>query len=81
MNLFHVIDDGAVILRAKRGVYRQSKVYRRGKDVFASFGSGFVRLMARTCTTNPDVSWLEIEAPGVVISNSGHPQFHEASPS
>lgn len=81
MNLFAPIDDGAVILRAKRGVYRQSKVYRRGRDVFATFGAGFVRLMARSSTTNPDVTWLEIEAPGVEISKSGHPIFIEASPS
>ena len=43
MERFHVIEDAAAILVSK-GVYRQAKVYRRGKELFAAYGAGFVRL-------------------------------------
>lgn len=68
---FHIIDDGAVILRSK-GVYRQAKVYRRGQDVFAAWGNGFIKLGGRGATTNPNVSWDAIEADGVVCDRVGN---------
>lgn len=61
MERFHVVDDAAVILRV-RGVYRQAKVYRRGKDLFAAYGTGFIRLMSHNGTSCPNVSWLEHDA-------------------
>ena len=61
MERFHVIEDGAVILRTK-GVYRQAKVYRRGSDVYAGWGAGFIKLMRGSATTHPNVSWDGIEA-------------------
>lgn len=77
MERFHVIDDAHVILRGKRGIYRQAKVYRRGAHVFAGVGGGFVRLLGRSTTTNPDVSWLELEADGVALGRSGEPVYRE----
>ena len=74
MDKFHIIDDGAAILRSK-GVYRQAKVYRRGEQVFAGHGSGYVRLNKGGATSIPDVSWLGIEATGVDIS--GQPRWAE----
>lgn len=62
MNLFHVIDDAAVVLRSK-GVYRQAKVYRRGEHLFGAFGSGFISLHKGGGTSRPDVSWLDTDAP------------------
>lgn len=62
MNRFHVITDAAVIIRSKNGVYRQAKVYRRGEDLYAGYGSGFVRLMSNSGTSMPNVSWDEIDA-------------------
>lgn len=74
--LFHVIDDAAVILKA-RGVYRQAKVYRRGTDVFAAWGAGFIRLLGSHGTTLPNVSWLDLQADGVSFPsrNLGRPQW------
>lgn len=56
--LFHVVDDAFVVLRSN-GVYRQAKVYRRGNDGYAAYGSGFVRIM-RQGTSVPKLNWDEI---------------------
>jgi len=77
MDRFHIIEDGAVILRSK-GVFRQSKVFRRGKDVYAGYGTGFVKLHGGSGTSNPTVSWIDIEADGVICSRPGkQPGFSE----
>ena len=60
MSLFHVIDDGQVIIRNK-GVYRQVKIYRRGKDIYAAHGLGFIKLMATGATSHPNISWMEVD--------------------
>lgn len=65
MERFHIIEDGACILRT-RHVFRQAKVYRRGEKVYAQFGGGYVRLLRGSATTHPNVSWDGIEAEGVV---------------
>lgn len=62
MNRFHVINDAAVIIRSKGGIYKQAKVYRRGDDLYAGYGGGFVRLMGGSGTSHPNVSWDEIDA-------------------
>jgi hypothetical protein len=54
--LFHEIPDAQVVLRSK-GVYRQAKLFRRGEDVYAAWGSGFIRLLKHSGTTVPVVSW------------------------
>lgn len=59
-NLFHEMTDTWVITRTK-GVYRQSKVYRRGSCVYASKGSGFIRLFSSQGTSDPNTSWVEFE--------------------
>lgn len=64
MERFHVIEDSAVILRSK-GVFRQVRAYRRGGDVYAGWGNGYIRLLAGSSTTHPNVSWDGIEATGV----------------
>lgn len=56
-NLFHEIPDAQVILRSK-GVFKQAKLFRRGEDVYAAWGSGFIRLLKHSGTTVPAVSWL-----------------------
>lgn len=70
MERFHIIDDGAVILRS-RGVYRQAKVYRRGDDVYAGFGAGFIRLTGRGGTSVPTVTWTDVDATGVYVEADG----------
>ncbi len=70
MERFHIIEDGACILYS-RGVYRQVKVYRRGKDVFAAFGAGFIKLGGSSGTSNPNVAWRGVEAEQVVTDRVG----------
>jgi len=60
MELFHIIDDVQVIIRS-RGVFRQVSLYKRGKDFFAKYGGGFVRLMDRGYTSVPNISWIDID--------------------
>jgi hypothetical protein len=67
MELFHVIEDGVAILRLKRGIFRQTKIYRRGEQVFAAVGGGYVRLIAYGGTTNTDITCLEVAGPGVTL--------------
>lgn len=79
MNLFHIIDD-AVVHLLSRGVYREAKCYRRGEQVFAKWGSGFVRLLGGGGTTLSAVSWQEIEGPGITLKPIGKvPLFTEPS--
>jgi hypothetical protein len=81
MQLFEVIDDGVAILRAAKGVHKQTKVYRRGERVFVPHGGGFVRVVAEFNgaygTSHPDIKVLEIEAEGVDTS-TGEPRFRAA---
>lgn len=77
MELFHLIDDGAAILRIRGRVYRQAKIYRRGEQIFAACAGGFVRLLRGSGTTHPDVTVIEVGGPGVEI-RSGVPTFVEA---
>lgn len=60
---FHIIQDATVILRAKNGVYRQAKVYRRGNRLFAGYGGGFIRLGAGDATSCPNVSHESLDLP------------------
>jgi len=70
MDLFHIIDQGQVILKTK-GIYKQVAAYSRGLDVYAPHAGGFIRLLARGATTVPHVSWVDVEAPGLWIAHGG----------
>lgn len=70
MGLFHIIEDAVAILRSK-GVFKQVKLFARGKDVYAQWGGGFIKLHGRSGTSLPNVSWEEIEATGVDFSRAG----------
>lgn len=63
MNLFHLIEGSAVVLR-RNGVYRQAPVYSRGVDLYAKWGAGFVRLRGNEGTTLPDCAWETLDLPG-----------------
>lgn len=72
MDLFRRIEDGAAILRAKGGKYAQVDVYHRGADVFVKCAGGYVRVFnTRGDTSVPALTVLELEAPGVVATDSG----------
>lgn len=60
MHRFHIIEDGAVILRS-RGVYKQAKLYRRGRELFAGAGGGFVRLY-KDGTSIPNLQLIDFDA-------------------
>ncbi len=60
MNLFHIVEDSQVILRSK-GVFRQVAAFRRGDELFAKWGSGFIKLVPGGGTTVPSVSWVELD--------------------
>ena len=62
MDHFHLIEDAAAILVSK-GVYRQSKVYRRGNELYAGYGGGFIRLY-KDGTSLPNVRLVDVETPG-----------------
>lgn len=64
MELFQII-DGAHAILFSRGVYKQSKVFRRGTAVFAQSGSGFVRLLQGGSTTAPAIAWKDVEGDGI----------------
>lgn len=72
-NLFHEIPDAQVILRSK-GVYRQAKLFRRGEDVFAAWGSGFIRLLSAGGTTVPTVHYLGLD-PSLGLATKGAPKW------
>lgn len=74
VQMFHVIDDTHVIIRA-RGVFRQSKVYRRGKALYAAWGGGFIQLRGNSGTSHPNVSWKETDAP-FTRGQFGHPVWN-----
>lgn len=72
MAVFYIIDDGEVLLYAK-GVYRQSKLFKRvGHDEFyANYGAGFVRLDTRPGTSCPNIGWLEASSKKLRIDERG----------
>lgn len=75
MELFHIIDDGVVVLRLRGKRFRQTKVYRRGTQVYAGIGAEFIRLIAHGGTSDPQIGWLDIEAEGVTLSANRTPSF------
>ena len=56
-NLFHEVMGEFVIIRNKRGVFRQEKVFVKNAEVFCRLGSGFIRLMGNGGTSNPETTW------------------------
>jgi hypothetical protein len=55
--LFHDIADEFVVLVNRRGVYRQAKLYRRDKGLYAGASGGFIRLLTEGGTSVPDIRW------------------------
>lgn len=79
MPLFHEIPEAQIVTRSK-GVYKQVKLYRRGGDIYAGHGSGFVRLLAGGGTSAPNVSWqdpylTDANAMGVNFPERGNPRY------
>ena len=62
MELFTLIEGEVCHLRAG-GVFSQAKLFRRGKDLFAAKGSGFIRLLDNGNTSHPSTFWDGISLP------------------
>lgn len=75
---FHIIDDGIVILRSK-GIYRQAKVYERKGEIYAGYGERFIKLGNAPNTTDPNVSWDEIDADGVTAAPGKRPRLETSA--
>lgn len=80
MLLFHEIPDAEAIIRIKRGVFKQSKLYHRGEAVFVAGAGGFVRLSVKFGgewgTSHPDIKVIDLpqSIPGLFVDNDGkHP--------
>lgn len=59
MKVFSQIEGEIAVVRSG-GVFKQVDLYRRGNDLFASHGSGFIRLLDKGATSHPKVMWDEI---------------------
>ncbi len=59
MERFTIIDDEAAILTA-RGVLRQVRIFKRGDDLYAAHGNGFLGLRKDGQTSVPHIRWLDI---------------------
>lgn len=73
--MFHIVEDAQIVLRS-RGVFYQKKLYRRGTRLYAGWAGGFIRIGAGDATSNPNVSWEEIDVPFPKDAN-GNPIFEE----
>jgi hypothetical protein len=58
-NVFQEVIGGFALTQLG-GVYKQSALYRRGEEVFAQHGSGFVQLWPSKGTSKPNMAWMEI---------------------
>ena len=61
--MFHVIPDAFCILRSKKGVYKQAKVYRYSGGLYVGACGGFVRLLKDGDVGTPDLSYVQLEVP------------------
>lgn len=80
MNFISKIDNAYAWIR-RGGVYSQAELYRRGEQVFAKMGSGYVRLSGSGTTSQPKTSWQEIDTGGnaeLVLRDGFPPIWQEA---
>lgn len=52
--------DGDFALMIQAGTYKQAPLARRGADLYAKLGSGYVRLKAHGQTSKDKVFWKEL---------------------
>ena len=73
-NLFHIIDGAQVILRSG-GVFYQKKIFHRANRLWAQWRGGYVRLDGSQGTSNPKVSWEDLDLPDNVVLAPAKAQF------
>lgn len=73
MELFHIIDDGVAIIKVGN-IYKQTKLYRRGKRLFVTHAGGYIRICAKFGdtwgTALPNVKVIDFEGEGVKNATS-----------
>ena len=79
MDLFYIIDDGVAILRMRGRVYKQTKLYRRGEHLYVPASGGYIQLTRGSGTSDPNISCIGVEGPGVVFENN-LPKYREPKP-
>jgi hypothetical protein len=63
-SMFSPVEDAAIILRRKGGVYIQAPAYAYNGNVFARVGSGFIAILKyNNGTSNINYSWEELSLP------------------
>lgn len=60
--MFAKVEGASCVLKIK-GVYKQSPVYVRDRELYAKGSGGFVKLKATGVTGNPDITLDAIELP------------------
>lgn len=78
VDLFHIVEGAQAILYSG-GVFKQVKVYRRGADLYAAHGGGFVKMLGHNGTTHPRVSWRDLHhsSTEITIQKNGTPVWEE----
>lgn len=67
--MFHVIQDAYCIVRGKRGVFKQCKVYKYKGGLYIGACGGYVRLMKEGDVATPDLSYVELSVPGYAVQH------------
>jgi hypothetical protein len=81
VDLFHQIEDAEAIVRLKGGVYKQTKLFRRGSRIFVQHGGGFARICARwdnewgTSVPQLKVIGMTEHVPGLSTPADGEPRW------
>jgi hypothetical protein len=77
VDMFHVIEDATAIIRMKKGVFRQVKMYHRKDRLFVGYGSGFIRVTSKFGeawgTSHPDISVIDFDC--VHADGSSEPRY------
>lgn len=74
IQLFSQVDEADAIIRLKRGIHKQVKVYHRAGKLYIPHSGGYIRIVPQLwdesfSTGHPDVKVLEIEGPGISVKN------------
>lgn len=67
--MFHVIQDAYCIVKTRKGVFKQTKVYKYSGGLYINACGGFVRLMKGGDIGTPDMSYIELQLPETIATH------------